>query len=159
MAQTTMRWAVRNGCWTFGVPDLEALVQATKPYTMACIADRITCPTLVLEAENDQFFAGQPQRVFDDLTCRKELVTFREGEGAGEHCHEGALRRLARAQVVGASASGGNGRERADPASLLLRIAPAGTRLGEPQPRLVDVGSDGRQLRLGFVRPWLDCCS
>ncbi|MCC9311844.1 alpha/beta fold hydrolase [Kitasatospora sp. RB6PN24] len=92
MAQnTTTRWAVRNGCWTFGVPDLEALVQAAKPYTMAGIADRITCPTLVLEAENDQFFAGQPQRVFDELTCRKEFITFREDEGAGEHCHEGAL--------------------------------------------------------------------
>jgi hypothetical protein len=29
--------------------------------------------------------------VFDELTSPKELITFREAEGAGEHCHEGAM--------------------------------------------------------------------
>ncbi|WP_020658232.1 alpha/beta hydrolase family protein [Amycolatopsis benzoatilytica] len=86
-----VRWAVRNGLWTFGVADAAALVQAAEAYTMAGIADRITCPTLVLDAENDQFFAGQPQRVYDALTCEKELILFREAEGGGEHCHEGAI--------------------------------------------------------------------
>jgi pimeloyl-ACP methyl ester carboxylesterase len=92
MAQNTMaRWVVRNGLWTFGVSGIDELVKATEAYTMAGIAGRITCPTLVLDAENDQFFKGQPQRLFDELTCQKELISFREDEGAGEHCHEGAL--------------------------------------------------------------------
>jgi pimeloyl-ACP methyl ester carboxylesterase len=92
MARSTqVRWAVRNGLWTFGVSDAEELVRASEAYTMAGIADRVTCPTLVLDAENDQFFKGQPRRLFDELTCRKELITFREDEGAGEHCHEGAM--------------------------------------------------------------------
>jgi pimeloyl-ACP methyl ester carboxylesterase len=85
------RWAVRNGLWTFGVSDADALVKECEAYTMAGIADRITCPTLVLEAENDQFFAGQPQWLFDALTCPKTLIAFREDEGGGEHCHEGAI--------------------------------------------------------------------
>jgi pimeloyl-ACP methyl ester carboxylesterase len=59
MAQSTQaRWLVRNGRWTFGVPGLDELAKATEAYTMAGIADRITCPTLVLEAENDQFSKG-----------------------------------------------------------------------------------------------------
>jgi len=29
--------------------------------------------------------------VYDALTCQKELITVREDEGAGEHCHEGAV--------------------------------------------------------------------
>ena len=92
MAQNTMtRWLVRNGRWTFGVADLDEMIKATEAYTMTGIAERITCPTLVLEAENDQFFKGQPQRLLDELTCKKELITFREDEGAGEHCQEGAL--------------------------------------------------------------------
>jgi pimeloyl-ACP methyl ester carboxylesterase len=92
MAQSTsLRWAVRNGKWTFGVPGLDEMLKATEAYTMAGIANRITCPTLVLDAENDQFFKGQPRRLFDELTCKKELIFFREDEGAGEHCHEGAL--------------------------------------------------------------------
>ncbi|WP_413797685.1 alpha/beta hydrolase family protein [Streptomyces iranensis] len=92
MAQNTMaRWLVRNGRWTFGVSGLDELVKAAEAYTMAGVADRVTCPTLVHEAENDQFFKGQPQRLFDELTCQKELISFREDEGAGEHCHEGAV--------------------------------------------------------------------
>jgi pimeloyl-ACP methyl ester carboxylesterase len=92
MAQnTSARWAVRNGLWTFGVSGADELVKATEAYTMAGIADRISCPTLVLEAENDQFFKGQPQRLFDELTCQKDPISFREDEGGGEHCHEGAL--------------------------------------------------------------------
>ncbi|GHF70250.1 pimeloyl-ACP methyl ester carboxylesterase [Amycolatopsis bartoniae] len=88
---TEARWLVRNGRWTFGVSGLDELVKASRAYTVAGIVDRITCPTLVLDAENDQFFAGQPRRVFDELTCPKELVVFREAEGGGEHCHEGAM--------------------------------------------------------------------
>ena len=85
------RWLVRNGRWTFGVPGFDDLVKAAAAYTMAGIADRVTCPTLVPEAENDQFFRGQPQRLSNELTGQKELITFRADEGAGEHCHEGAL--------------------------------------------------------------------
>jgi dipeptidyl aminopeptidase/acylaminoacyl peptidase len=91
MAQNTQaRWALRNGLWTFGVSGADELVKASKAYTMEGLADRITCPTLVLDAANDQFFAGQPQRIFDALTCPKDLVSFREDEGGGEHCHVGA---------------------------------------------------------------------
>ncbi len=92
MAQNTQaRWAVRNGLWTFGVSGVAEFVKAAEAYTLAGIADRIACPTLVLEAENDQFFEGQPQRVYDALTCRRDLIVFREDEGGGEHCHEGAV--------------------------------------------------------------------
>ncbi|QKV74100.1 S9 family peptidase [Amycolatopsis sp. Hca4] len=90
--QNTMaRWVVRTGMWSFGMSTFEEVVEATKAYTMAGITDRITCPTLVLDAEDDQFFRGQPQRVFDELTCEKKLIFFSEDEGAGEHCQEGAL--------------------------------------------------------------------
>lgn len=87
----SVRWAVHNGMWTFGIPEAAELFKAFEAYTMEGIADQITCPTLVLDAENDQFFAGQPQRIFDALTCPKELILFRENEGGGEHCHEGAV--------------------------------------------------------------------
>ncbi|HEY4024287.1 MAG TPA: hypothetical protein VGM75_36765 [Pseudonocardiaceae bacterium] len=91
MANTQARWAIRNGRWTFGVADPAELAELCKAYTMTGTADRIICPTLVLEAENDQFFAGQPQQLLDELTCPKDLFVFAEADGTGEHCHEGAL--------------------------------------------------------------------
>ena len=58
---TNIRWAMRNGMWTFGVDTPADLVRAARAYSIVDVADRITCPTLVLDAENDQFFRGQPQ--------------------------------------------------------------------------------------------------
>ena len=90
MAQSTSaRWTVRNGLWTFGLSSFDELFKAAESYTLEDIANRITCPTLVLDAEDDQFFKGQPQQVYDALTCPRELITFPEDEGGGEHCHEG----------------------------------------------------------------------
>ncbi|WP_433282508.1 alpha/beta hydrolase family protein [Pseudonocardia xinjiangensis] len=88
---TMTRWAVLNGLWTFGVDTAEELVEGTRSYTMKGIAHQITCPTLVLEAENDEFFKGQPEQIHNALTCPKERLVFPENEGGGEHCHEGAL--------------------------------------------------------------------
>ncbi|MFI5757266.1 alpha/beta hydrolase family protein [Streptomyces sp. NPDC051569] len=90
-ASTSVSWALRNGMWTFGASSPAEYVRMTKPYTLEGVADRIACPTLVCDAEEDYFFKGQPQRVFDALTCEKEIITFTGAEGAGEHCHMGAL--------------------------------------------------------------------
>ena len=56
------------------------------------VAEEISCPTLVCEAEDDLFFKGQPQALCDHLTCRKALVRFTSAEGAGPHCQVGAGR-------------------------------------------------------------------
>lgn len=87
----SLRWVVDNGLWTFGVSDADALLEASRAYSIEDVVGRISCPTLVLDAENDLFFAGQPERVFDALTCPKEYLFFPEAEGGGEHCHEGAI--------------------------------------------------------------------
>jgi dienelactone hydrolase len=58
------------------------------------VAERITCPTLVCEAEDDQFFRGQPELLFKSLTCPKTYARFTAAEGAEEHCHVGATRLL-----------------------------------------------------------------
>ncbi len=95
MAQTAthsayLRWAAGNSRWTFGATSAVQALREMRAYTMAGIADRITCPTLVLDPDNDQFFRGEPRRIFDALRCPKELITFTAAEGAGEHCQEGA---------------------------------------------------------------------
>lgn len=89
---TQVRWAMRNGRWTMGVDSDAALAREFRRYTLDGIADRITAPTLVLDAENDQFFKGQPEQVAKAL-ANATLVTLREAEGAGEHCHMGAMSR------------------------------------------------------------------
>jgi hypothetical protein len=56
------------------------------------VAEAISCPTLVCDAEDDLFFKGQPQQLYDHLTCRKTMMRFTIAEGAGAHCQVGAGR-------------------------------------------------------------------
>jgi len=91
---TQLRWTFLNGMWVLGVPTPVELIRAFAPYTMADSADQITCPTLVLDAENDLFFAGQAPKLRDALTAPTTYHLFHEADGAGEHCQDGAMTTL-----------------------------------------------------------------
>jgi pimeloyl-ACP methyl ester carboxylesterase len=89
---TGLRWLVQNGMWTFGANSAGDYIRRTKEYTLAGIAQNITAPTLILEAEGDKFLPGQAAKVSAALKSPHKVVTFRAFEGAEEHCHMGAMR-------------------------------------------------------------------
>ncbi len=91
---TELRWALRNGLWVMGRDTLADVPRAFRDYTLAGVAERITSPVLVLDAESDQFLKGEPQRAAAAMTnASVTLVTMPASEGAGEHCHMGAMAR------------------------------------------------------------------
>lgn len=90
-ATSSQRWVLSNALWVFGVDSAQSLLDEVEKYDLSDVAHQISCPTLVCEAENDQFFHGQPSMLYDALQCPKTYLKFTEAEGAGEHCHEGAL--------------------------------------------------------------------
>jgi hypothetical protein len=45
---------------------------------------------LVLEAEKDDSFPGQPKKVYNGLKSPKKYILFTQEEGAEEHCQSGA---------------------------------------------------------------------
>jgi pimeloyl-ACP methyl ester carboxylesterase len=88
---TGIRWAIENGMFTFQVGSIWDLIDATESWSLEGVANKITCPTLVCEAERDHFFAGQPKMLYEALTCSKTLLRFTADDGAEEHCQFGAL--------------------------------------------------------------------
>jgi dienelactone hydrolase len=95
----TTRWAAAQAAYVMGVRSSDDMFRVAAEYALdKGVAERITCPTLVCDAENDLFFAGQPQQLYDHLTCEKTLLHFTAAEGAGAHCHVGA-QRLACARI------------------------------------------------------------
>ncbi|MEV8530261.1 alpha/beta fold hydrolase [Streptomyces sp. NPDC052000] len=87
------RWAINHGMYVMGVDTPRAFNASYLDYTLAGgIAEKIQCPTLVCDAEEDMFFKGQPEQLYDHLTCPKTLMVFTAEEGAGAHCHPGAMR-------------------------------------------------------------------
>jgi pimeloyl-ACP methyl ester carboxylesterase len=86
-------WALTHGMFAMGAGSPRAYIAASLAYNLRDgVAEAISCPTLVCEAEGDIFFKGQPQQLYDHLTCPKTLIRFSEREGAGAHCQVGAGR-------------------------------------------------------------------
>jgi len=93
-ANLQVRWGLRNGMWVFGADSFADLIRKARDYTLNGIAHQIVAPTLIMDAENDQYLKGQPQLVEKALTgASTTLVTLTESEGTGEHTHAGGLGR------------------------------------------------------------------
>ena len=88
---TNLRWMVTQGVWSFGASGLVEFLEKTKQMTVDGITGQTQCPCLVMEAEDDMFFRGQPQQVYDALQAPKQLVSFTSEDGAENHCQSGAL--------------------------------------------------------------------
>ena len=89
----SIRWAATHGQYVMGVHSPRAFFASYLDYTLADgVAERITCPTLVLDAEEDIFFGGQPEQLYDHLGGPRTLIRFTSAEGAGAHCQAGAQR-------------------------------------------------------------------
>jgi dienelactone hydrolase len=92
-ASPTARWSFTHGMWATGAKSPRTFIAKALNYNLReGVAEAIKCPTLVCDAESDIFFRGQPQALYDHLTCRKTMVRFTAAEGAGAHCEVGASR-------------------------------------------------------------------
>ena len=89
-SDTDIKFNMKHGMWATGANSPFELIMNSKNYTLKDIAQDIKCPTLVLEAEKDDSFPGQPKKVYDALGCPKKYILFTSEEGAEEHCQCGA---------------------------------------------------------------------
>ena len=98
-ADPTARWTVQQGMYVLGSPTPRAFAADYLDYHLRDgVAERISCPTLVCAGAEDDFFQGQPELLYEHLTCERTLLRFTAEEGAGAHCQAGA-QRLAYARV------------------------------------------------------------
>jgi pimeloyl-ACP methyl ester carboxylesterase len=86
-----LNWWLGNGMFTFQVDTPSAFLLAYSEFSMEDAADRIACPTLVIDSDHDTGMKGEPQRLYDALTCPKDFILFTAEEGAGLHCQMGAM--------------------------------------------------------------------
>ncbi|GHO46027.1 hypothetical protein KSX_41900 [Ktedonospora formicarum] len=61
-----LQWAFSQGMWTMQATSPFDYAQKMAQYTMEG-ADKVVCPILVCDAENDHFFTGQP--MFENLSA------------------------------------------------------------------------------------------
>lgn len=74
--------------WVFGTETLEEAVNVAKQLTLEGVADKITCPLLVIHGENDrQISVSLARKTIDEAvnSPKKELKIFTLAEGGAEH--------------------------------------------------------------------------
>ena len=70
----------------YGMSSPFDVYRAAMQYNLKAVAGRIRCPTLITDPENESFWPGQSQGLYDMLKCPKKLVRFTAAEGADLHC-------------------------------------------------------------------------
>lgn len=89
---TNARWGLQNGVWVNGVSTFAEYIRSTAVYALTDEdIHQITTPILLLEGEDDAVFAGQAAHVAAELRAPHEHIVMRSADGAGAHCHEGAM--------------------------------------------------------------------
>lgn len=74
--------------WVLGVPDMEAAMEKIKNYTLAGVAERIECPTLICHGDRDRLSSEAVARQLYDAVgaTDKTLKIFTAEDGGVEHC-------------------------------------------------------------------------
>lgn len=81
---------------THHTPTMRAYLRELSRFSIVGLADRISCPTLALEAEGDLANLGQLDAFVAALTCPVTTHRFTASEGAGGHCEGLGQRRFDR---------------------------------------------------------------
>ena len=68
-----------------GITSIGAYLDELRRYTMIGQAGAISCPTLIIESQND-FAGGDGRLLLDALTCPKQLVELTNEQGIDGHC-------------------------------------------------------------------------
>jgi hypothetical protein len=62
------------------------LFQAVAAYRLGDEVANIATPLLITDPDDEHFFPGQPQQLYDLVACPKDIVRFDASEGANGHC-------------------------------------------------------------------------
>jgi dipeptidyl aminopeptidase/acylaminoacyl peptidase len=74
--------------WVLGVPDMDAAMEKLKKYTLAGVAEKISCPFLCVHGENDTIVPVEyARRLFAAVGSKdKSMRVFGTDDGGSEHC-------------------------------------------------------------------------
>lgn len=88
---TIIRWCSEQGLFAFRTDSYYDVIAGFQKMNLRGITDQIQCPAWVGEAADDLFFPGQPEKVKNALGDRATYCILGNEDGAGAHCHFGAL--------------------------------------------------------------------
>ena len=70
----------------YGTRNYYQWIKAAERFNARDVIGQIKCPMFIADPEDEQFWPGQSQEVYDALTCPGTIVRFTAAEGANWHC-------------------------------------------------------------------------
>lgn len=70
----------------YGTEDPYEAFRAVREYHLRDVVDRIACPVLITDPDDEQFWPGQSRELHDALRAPATLVRFTAEEGGNRHC-------------------------------------------------------------------------
>lgn len=84
------KWSFSHGMYVFGVNTPAEFIAKVGDFYMKGLAEKIQCPTLIVDSEEDKLLRNQAKQLYEELTCYKDFILFTSEEGAEFHCQAGA---------------------------------------------------------------------
>jgi alpha-beta hydrolase superfamily lysophospholipase len=74
--------------WVLGTKDMDSAMEKLKKFTLAGVADKVTCPMLICWGEEDKLTPREvAHQLYDGVSSKdKTLKVFTTQEGGAEHC-------------------------------------------------------------------------
>jgi hypothetical protein len=70
----------------YQLSDYFDLFTEVERYQLRDVAGQVTTPMLILDPQDEQFWPGQPQQIYDLLPGEKKIIEFTREQGANYHC-------------------------------------------------------------------------
>lgn len=98
----SVRWAIRNGMYTFGGETPYDMLRASAGYTLCDVHDKVTCDVLALRGEDDIYGPAQATRFSRAFPNARSysFVEYNLGTGGSEHCQIGSVEQAAQTIVT-----------------------------------------------------------
>ncbi|KAH8804378.1 Alpha/Beta hydrolase protein [Xylogone sp. PMI_703] len=97
-APSAVRWGFGHGMWAFKATSPAQYLLKVKEFQVLDVAKQIRCPTLVMDAESDDFFADannvSQAQTLAGIIEKSTLIKLTSKEAGEAHCHVGAAVRL-----------------------------------------------------------------
>lgn len=62
------------------------MIERCKPFNLSVAAKQITCPTFVIDNEDESLTNGEASKLYQQLQCPKKYYLFTRNQCTGGHC-------------------------------------------------------------------------
>jgi hypothetical protein len=84
--QKDVKFKIKSRYMRFGASSFSEFIEKLKLFSLEKSVDKIQCPMLVLDNEEEHLSAGEAVRLYHQLKCSKLYYKFKKDENTGGHC-------------------------------------------------------------------------